>query len=216
MCIHSEVIAARDVCAVFWKEKDADEVSSDSESGGRVTIRETLKGKFACAPMAAFKNNVWIVSVHSSTMESPLKEKRMFPNLWWSRTKTHGNKFFPGTLPLCQGVLTGRYLKAAALATFDGTQCGWPAQLRKDVCPRTWLCKPHSTRCFDEAGQQSWVCIYSHCRHDTALCHSPKVTCYLCIYPHSHPFLTPKPRSKPLWEVFAHKHSSLESGFPPP
>lgn len=57
VCIHSEVIAARDVCAVFWKEKDADEVSSDSESGGPVTIRERLKGKFACAPMAAFKNN---------------------------------------------------------------------------------------------------------------------------------------------------------------
>lgn len=35
VCIHSEVIAAWDVCAVFWKEKDGHKVSSDSGSGGR-------------------------------------------------------------------------------------------------------------------------------------------------------------------------------------
>lgn len=34
VCIHSEVIAAHDVSAVFWKAKDGDKVSSDSESGG--------------------------------------------------------------------------------------------------------------------------------------------------------------------------------------
>lgn len=35
VCIHSEVIAAWDVCAVFWKEKDGHKVSSDSGSCGR-------------------------------------------------------------------------------------------------------------------------------------------------------------------------------------